>query len=398
MKNSVFYIMLLMILACKKKEEIQGYKATVENNPYEVIINFLEKESLRNTNKATVSYIERLKLKIEKSSIQLVNYYDSKVIVVSLSKQEALGENQTQSNRIASYHNFFNRLVFYLNQDTIINAEILEFHTDQGEQALQNDMSGIINFNPLQYQGEIRYRQLNHKFIYSVLYDSGKKGYAVVKKKNEINNNNAFNSVTNDCIDWYLITTYTYPDGSQTVTEEFVGRTCSDPNGCSPDPYLDQLPSGECSGGGGSPGGSGGDSFEDVPRKKLCGNYNWKITGSPNGASNTVIKNLFATYSPNNNPGVRITVTFSDACVTIPNYCSTNQTTLSAMLNDAFNNAVSVVEARLSNNTIPGADWAIKAALDAAFKAALILECPGSHFANQGCTPDIPWQFPTFCG
>ena len=55
MKNSVFYIMLLMILACKKKEEIQGYKATVENNPYEVI-----RAYLKSVNKCKNSSLKRI--------------------------------------------------------------------------------------------------------------------------------------------------------------------------------------------------------------------------------------------------------------------------------------------------------------------------------------------------
>ena len=400
-KTFISYLVLLLIFACKKKEVNFNDLPNIEKDSYEAILNFLENEALESSNKTTTSYIQGLKSKIDKKSIQIEKYYNSKVIVVSLTNENSFYEkaphgtiSRTESY---SYTNTFNLLVFHLNQDTIINAEILECHTNQSEQIFQDDIASLINFNPNKYKGEVRYRKLNQKFLYTLLYEDDKKGYLTVKKGSELNLQNHTVTETN-CIDWYIVTTYTYPDGSQTVTEQYIGTTCGDPEGCNPDPYLEQLTSAACGGPGGSGGGTpGNEDPSAIPHKKLCGSYNWKITGAPNGASNTNIKNLYATYSPNNNPSVRITVTFSDACVTIPNHCSTNQATLSTMLNDAFNNAVLVVEAGLSSNTIPGADWAIKDALDAAFKAALKVECPGSHFANQGCTPDIPWQLPTFC-
>lgn len=396
-KTFICFLVLLLFYGCKKKQEALNVNLEhLEKNPYQTILDFLENESLKYKEKSTALLISGLKTKIDKKSIQFEKYYDSKVIVATIiSESNRISNELVGQNRLERYNNVFSRLIFYTNQDTIVNAEVIECHTNLSELSVQKDLPGIINFNPLQYKGEVRYRQINQKFLYTVLYENERKGYLVVKNGSQTNHQEVSNKTETNCIDWYIITTYTYPDGTQTVTEAYIGTTCGDPDGCNPDPYLQQLTSGTCPGSGGSPGSD--EDPTDRPQKRLCGSYNWKTTGTPNGAGNTVIKNLWATFSPNNNPSVRITITFSDACITIPSYCSINQATLSTMFNDAFNAAVAVVEAGLSSGTIPPGDWSIKAALDAAIKTALIVECAGSHFVNQGCTPDIPWQLPTFC-
>lgn len=47
------------------------------------------------------------------------------------------------------------------------------------------------------------------------------------------------------CINWYLITTYYYTDGSSEETKEYVGTTCDSGGGVD---YLTPCP--DCSGGG----------------------------------------------------------------------------------------------------------------------------------------------------
>lgn len=393
---------MIFIGACTKKvESVSEKELQLQSKLYKTVIDYFDKEIQKTKDNETLLYLKSLKEKIDKKSLAIVDYHNTKAIVLSIGKNSILEseDNNLEKIETETFNNVFNRLVFYLNQDTIINAETLECRTNMSEEVLENDLSGIVNFNPSNYKGQVRHRKLNQKFLYTVMYETDRKGYLVVKKGGQNNESHPSGiAVNSDCIDWYIVTTYTYPDGTQTVTEEYIGSTCGDPDGCTPDPYLQQLPSGACNGGGGNSGSNGGPNDDDIPRKKLCGNYTWKTTGAPQGAANTVIKNLWATFGQNNNPAIRITVSFSDACITIPNHCSTNQATLSSMFNDAFNAAVTTVEAGLSSGTIPPGDLFIKSALDAAIKAALIVECAGSHFVNQGCTPDIPWQLPTFCG
>lgn len=399
-KLNFFYFLLLLISSCNKKHDLVESQTSAKINNYGKVINFLANQSAKYTDKETLLHIQYLKESIDSENIKIINYHNSKAIVVSLRSND-LSTNSYNKLSIETdnhYNNIFNRLIFYVHQDTIAGAESIECRTNMSEDVLNNDISGVINFKPNNYKGEVRYRKLNQKFLYTLYYENMRNGYLVVKKRNQNDIENKSQTECNNPIDWYLVTTYTYPDGTQTITEEFIIRTCGDPDGCVPDPYLEQIPSGACSGGGGSSGGNpSGEDPNLIPRKQLCGNYSWKTTGAPQGAGNTVIKNLWATFAPDATPWVRITVSFSDACITIPNHCSTNQNTLSQMFNSAFNAAVLVIETGLSSNTIPPADEQIKAALYASIKASLIVECPGSHFVNQGCTPDIPWKLPTFC-
>ncbi|MEJ7828969.1 MAG: hypothetical protein WKF91_12250 [Segetibacter sp.] len=60
------------------------------------------------------------------------------------------------------------------------------------------------------------------------------------------------NQKTSSCIDWYLVTTYHYSDGSSYQTEEYIGTTC---DGCDDPDYQSVCPDG----GGGDGGGDEGD-------------------------------------------------------------------------------------------------------------------------------------------
>lgn len=76
-------------------------------------------------------------------------------------------------------------------------------------------------------------------------------GSILQKNKNNISESN---QKTNGCIDWYLVTTYHYADGSTYQTREYVGTTC---DGCS-DPNYQSI----CPDNGGGGGGLGDPSSE----------------------------------------------------------------------------------------------------------------------------------------
>ena len=61
-------------------------------------------------------------------------------------------------------------------------------------------------------------------------------GYGFLKKKDSQPQNQI--QAENDCIDWYMVTTITYADGSTETTEEFLFTTC---NGCPMNGQLESL-------------------------------------------------------------------------------------------------------------------------------------------------------------
>ena len=100
------------------------------------------------------------------------------------------------------------------------------------------------------------------------------------------------------------------------------------------------------------------------------------------------------------NPSIILSARFADACVTIPNYCSTNEYTLSLMFNSAFNKAVSSVESRLGPNgspQIPTGDYFVYEELKREIQKELSRECQGSVFNNGGCSSNIARNQPKVC-
>jgi hypothetical protein len=85
-----------------------------------------------------------------------------------------------------------------------------------------------------------------------------------VEDKEKLGRRNVPNTRDDGCIDWYIVTTYTYPNGTQYTTEEYLTTTCNN-NSCeASNPYGEYL---ECiNEGEGGGGGLGlGDVSNDYP-------------------------------------------------------------------------------------------------------------------------------------
>jgi hypothetical protein len=133
---------------------------------------------------------------------------------------------------------------------------------------LANELDNIekfVNHNTLDENFRLSFYRLNQRHISSYegtphsglkqLYiRSGnqlKKGYA----KKDTQEGRLLN-----CTDWYIVTTYTNPDGTQYQTESYIGTTCEGGDCQSSDPYgqtLDCINSGEGSGDAGGDLGNG---------------------------------------------------------------------------------------------------------------------------------------------
>ena len=90
------------------------------------------------------------------------------------------------------------------------------------------------------------------RYLYESSYKNGKLNSTAVMKKSDYAGLTA--STATQCIDWFLVTTYYYADGTTYQTSEYVGTTC---NNCAiGDPMNESLLCDDGSGYGGSSGGN----------------------------------------------------------------------------------------------------------------------------------------------
>ncbi len=114
-------------------------------------------------------------------------------------------------------------------------------------------IADFLKGKPVNENGKIRVLSLTGRWLREFDFKSGK----IVSTGSILSNDQLGKSVTNsNCIEWYLITTYHYSDGSTHQTSQYVGTTCDD---CNNGDYQSLCSSGE---GGGD--GSSVPPLEDV--------------------------------------------------------------------------------------------------------------------------------------
>lgn len=96
--------------------------------------------------------------------------------------------------------------------------------------------------------GMIRFMSVTGRWSHQFEFKKGQMtSWGAITSKN-LNNPNSSKAANSICIDWYLVTTYYYSDGSTYQTSEYVGQTCGDD--CDNPGYQSLCPGGD--GGGGS--------------------------------------------------------------------------------------------------------------------------------------------------
>jgi len=113
----------------------------------------------------------------------------------------------------------------------------------------QNTFSNLFRGKPVTLDGVYKMLTLTGKWLSQFKIKDGKiLSTGVIQSKNK---ETTSSNRENQCIDWYLVTTYHYVDGSSSQDEEYLGTTCDD---CSGDPSVYMS---LCNDGG---GGGGGDN------------------------------------------------------------------------------------------------------------------------------------------
>ncbi len=391
----LLFLSFSLFFSCKKSINEDASAERVD------LISQYQKEYLRTANQRTIDYTNELFQRADLSSIITVNYYNTSVLVAPLNRVVSAHIDQETNQVLSEKKDFLTRkfskkyefLLFYVNEKKVHESRYVLVSTNESFKTVERDLENITKYKPT-IESEITYRNINSKYYYTVALINN--NLLLFNTKKEVTNKTSNNKIENNsissngCTAWYLITTIYFSDGTVEEYSQYLTTTC-DNSDCSVDPFYQQLQAANCE------NNAGGPPSLITPQKRLCGTYNWLNTGASGGAKNAVISGLYATFSPNNNPSIRLNAVFPDACITIPNHCSTNSNTLSTMFNDAFNRAVAKVENGLSTNTIPPGDFLVTQALKREIQAELSLECAGSVFNNGGCSFGVPRNSPQFC-
>jgi hypothetical protein len=230
MKKIIFFVFMIVIFsfsACKKSNQ----QILIENKDKQVITNFLNSETQKKT--STLFRNERINALIEKidfASLKKVDNADGKVYYFLKLKSPtySIESGKTQLLYLTEDNN-------QIKSATIITAKIAEI--SQGE--IEKVLSNIKN----DFNGKFDISTIYDKFLSRAVFKDGKlEGIGVLQTKNTERNA----ELPTYCIDWYIVTTYHYADGTSYTTYEYYTTTC----GCS-DPINESFGCEDASGGGG---------------------------------------------------------------------------------------------------------------------------------------------------
>ncbi len=236
----------LLISSCQKEALIK------DNHPEKVIVlnvlTWLENQRLK-SGPVNSERIQLLSEHLDLSSVSLENLNDTeKLVIIPLS-----ASFRTINNKGKEVVNVF---AIVLSADgTLKNGRIVQYAADNGRQQriLPSTIAKLYNRLKVNHNGKYRILTIADRYLYEIEYRNGNiYSYSTMQPKN--NSVNRQTADGNGCIDWYIVTTITFADGSIWTYEEFVGRTCG---GCIPnDPYNETEDCGDEEGSGSGGGGA----------------------------------------------------------------------------------------------------------------------------------------------
>ena len=92
-----------------------------------------------------------------------------------------------------------------------------------------NTFHDIYNFRKLKEDGTFVFLSITDLYQYEWIYEGGQ--LAATKGWKKLNASSSSERSTQNCIEWYLVTTWYFSDGHTETESVFVGRTCSCGNG-----------------------------------------------------------------------------------------------------------------------------------------------------------------------
>ena len=262
----------IFIFSCRKNE---SNLEDSQNESYEYLIPkiklWLDKQK-NDLPESSVARIDSLKENLTYTEIRLEKYKESKdFIVVPVSNGFKSKNNSTK--------NSMDYLVMvFENRDSITKGNIIQYISSNGQKVLKNTFTKIFNYQILESNGQFTVLSITDFFRYELKFANGKlKSVTDRRPRTSIRNGSGR---TSNCVDWFLITTIYYIDGSSESFDEYLFTSCNGDPQC----QNTKMSNGRslrlnCG------GGSGNDiDFEYEKRKYVT----WQVV--PNGVGGAYVE------------------------------------------------------------------------------------------------------------
>lgn len=265
--------LLTLLWACTKDNILKN--TSLNNEDILIVENWFNTKELSISNDRKKIFND-LKINLQLDASWKEDLSDNnELMIIPIDNKKTFQNNYKKSN---------NYLVLYKskNNDRIISDAIFQFQslsTNSGMIIKKGIISNLLTNKNINLNIKIRAITIFDQFLKESKFKDGKKEYeSIIKEKENVNERKM--SLEGNCIDWYLVTTYYFPDGSTYVTSEYVGRTCG--NCAIGDPMNQSIICVQ------ENGGSESSNLSDYLQQYAQFNKisNSSITESSNGATN----------------------------------------------------------------------------------------------------------------
>ena len=251
----------LFLFACKKQISDQSSSANIQGK---VIAWLSEQKSISQPNKA--ANIDLLTKNLDFEGVTSESSHDGeKLLIIPITDlYKKLKRISNSSEAIL--------LIKLTAEDEIRDGNIVLYTPPNPADKIipSNTFNAIINTGDPACEGEFKFLSVTGRRLYTLTYRNG----SLAKEVRFIQKNNINSRTDAICIDWYLVTTIYYTDGTKEETEEYIGTTC---RGCDCGDIQCDCPD----------DGSGGGGTAVEYEYEVARSMKWKVASPPNDPSNS---------------------------------------------------------------------------------------------------------------
>jgi len=232
-----FFLFNVLLIACKKTDLVSKNPVDNSDNVAEKVSSYLESQKIKTSNARTTSGNRNANIDVLEGSLDFNAFrtepLDNRrnLLIVPI-KDELIVKKNLEANSTLCL------LLITDKKGKIGSGSIVYFLPADGKKRAllpNNTLSNMINGEKVDLDGRYKMLSLTGTWISQFQVKNGKLFSAGnVQQKNDPNKSTQKASAR--CIDWYLVTTYYWDDGSVTREEQYITTTCDCGN--ADDPYA----------------------------------------------------------------------------------------------------------------------------------------------------------------
>lgn len=213
-----------MLSSCQKEND--KLKAGLSVKEAENRINLWLEKQVSADNQVKNTRIQLLKEKLDYSILYFEQLRDDEHFIIVPVKEGFPSINNRNKKSITVFLLIENEL------GIIRKGDIVQYMSEKQSDNTSiphNSFFKIFNAEPFTENAQFSFLTIADRLEYEVKYVNGalvSSGRVTGKESATTLNGPPQDPISPDCIDWYLVTTYYYEDGSTTQTEEFLYNTC----------------------------------------------------------------------------------------------------------------------------------------------------------------------------